>query len=594
MNRTVLACVLVLLIATSAPPALSGPGRSIVVLIDRVYAVPGSLVNVTILLLGGFPEARSVTVRLAAGGSVIYSAKLPAAGSVTATLPAPSRQGVYTIDVLVNASEVVALARASEPLPVVDESTWSEPLLLCFVWHNHQGVNVMPDGAFHGPWAFAHVYERQFKPYYPEGAYSLHATLLEKHPGVNATVNWSPSLLWQWLYAMRFGYYDSLRSTYVSPNSSEVEAVRSLLERLRLLAASGRMEVLTSFFNHPIPGYVVERFEWGLEALEEELEWGLAVTQLAFNLTPRGAWIPEMFFSMKLVEIMEGVGIAYTILDARHHLAAARGDAGTPYEPYLLRAGERELVVFFRDSDLSDFISFGVDPGSEAEASALARRFVASILARKLEYPEARVVVIAADGENWLFGNSLKALFFDRVLSHVESCYPLLRAVTLSEALRAAQPRRALSWIPTNSWAGGDWVWTARAENQVQWSLIGEAGEQYAMIKRLCQDAGIRAAAAFSLFMALNSDVIHREYTMVAHTRAWSTQVELVCRLGAREAEKLLRKRLTPSLLELSVAADCCACAPSPTESLPQIVAASTVAAAAVAIVRRQAKKRGS
>jgi len=563
--------------------------RQPVVLIDRVYGEPGSRVTVTVLL-EGMRDVRSVTVRLLRGAEPLYGVSMPAAPLVNVTLTLPEAEGLYAVEVLANISEAAVLARVVEPLPVVRVGAWGEPLLVCFVWHNHQGINIMPDGTFHGPWAFVHVYESQFAPYYPEGAYSLHATLLEKHPRMRVTINWSPSLLWQWLYALRFGYYDGLRRVQVPPDSGEIAAVGALLERLRSLAAGGRMEVLTSYFNHPIPGYVAEKFEWGLEALEEELEWGLTVTKLAFNTTPRGAWIPEMFFSMKLTPMLVDHGIQYTVLDARYHLSSARGDVATPYEPYLLESGGRKLTVFFRDSEISDFISFGINPQDHAEAEALARRVAALIVSRRLENPEARVVVIAADGENWLFGNSLKAVFLDKLYGYVTGSEPVLEAATLSEALQRAQPWRILSWVPTNSWAGGDWVWTSRSENAAQWSMIAEAGRKYAEVKRTCKDPGICTATAFSLFMALNSDVIHIEYTMLPHTHTWSTQVEMICRQGAKESEKLLQKHFTPNLEKLNVHTDCRVCEPSLTEYLPQITIGLLLIVVAVLIA--YARKR--
>ncbi len=568
--------------------ALAGAEPSVLVLVDKAYATPGSSVDVAVLL-ANLSGVKSITVRLLQGQEVLSQVTLPAVDKAAIALQAPNEQGVYEIEVLANSSEIATLARVREPLPVVSESSWGEPLLLAFVWHCHQGINMLPDGTFHGPWAFYHVYSNEFEPYYGSGAYALHATLLEKHPSIKATINWSPSLLWQWLYATRFGYVDGTRSTYVDPSSAEVMAVRRLLGHLKTLAAEGRMEVLTSFFNHPIPGYVAERFEWGIDALSEELEWGFAVTKLAFNLTPKGVWIPEMFFSMKLLDLLHPA-VSYIVLDARYHLSASEGDVGTPYEVYVLRAGERELAVFFRDSELSDFISFSVNPTSGEEAYALARRFVANVIARRLTHPSAHVVVVAADGENWLLGNSLKAVFFDAALSLLENCSSLVRTATLSEVLSSSPPQRTLVRIPTTSWAGGDWVWTSRSENKLQWSLINDAGRRYVSIKRSCPDTALSTAAAFSLFMALNSDVIHIEYVMPKHTDAWCKQLEMICRRGKAEAEKLLQRHMTPDLSSLNVLIDCVACKPSLFENAPQLAAALVVAIAVLLAYKLQKK----
>jgi hypothetical protein len=567
---------LAIVLAGALRSAGASPETPVILLVDRVYVTPSSIFNVTVLA-PSIPWARTVVVRLVGGGAVHEELALPAREEVSVALRAPARPGLYHVEVLLNASPSATLARASEPLPVIDPSSWGEPLLLVFVWHCHQGISMMPDGSFHGAWAFAYVYSSMFEPYFPGGPYALHALLLEKHPRVKFTENLSPSLLWQWAYAARFGYRAG--SAYVAPNSTQVQAVEELVRRFARLASEGRVELLTSFFNHPIPGYVAEKFDWGLEAVAEQLAWGKALTSSVLNVTPKGAWIPEMFFSMKLVKPMSELGIEYTILDARYHLSAAKGEVGTPYEPYLLTGeGGAELKLLFRDTDLSDFVSFGVNPSTEEEAVALARRFVALALARRLENPGARVVVVAADGENWLLGNRLKALFFDRVLGYVEECEPLLLTATAYEALSSIPVKRRLTWVPTTSWAGGDWVWTSRAENAQQWDMISKAGECYARIKRECRDPALRLAAGFALALALNSDVIHREYTMLQHTEAWYRQLEAICRLGAREAEKLLSNHLTPDLSSPRVLEDCAACQPTLWDYAPQLALAAAVA----------------
>lgn len=588
MKRAGLPALVLILAGAVLAPARASPEAPIVLLVDRVFALPSSNINVTVFA----PKSASsstLVIRITSSDNALEEIVLPLGEKVEITLRAPSQSGLYYVEALLNASSSTVLAKASEPLPVIDPSSWSEPLLLVFVWHCHQGIGLRPDGTFHGAWAFTYVYSSAFEPYYPGGPYALHALLLEKHPSVKFTENLSPSLLWQWVYAAKFGYRSGFE--HFEPNSTEVKAVEELIARFSRLVSEERIELLTSFFNHPIPGYVAERFEWGLEAVAEQLAWGKALTSSVFNITPRGAWVPEIFFSMKLVKPMSALGIEYTILDGRYHLSAAKGEVGTPYEPYLL-AGEdgSQLVLFFRDSDLSDFVSFGVNPSSETEATALARKFVALVLARRLENPEARVVVIAADGENWLLGNKLKAVFFDEMLGYVEECRPLLLTATASEALSSIPAKRRLSWVPTTSWAGGDWVWTSRSENAEQWSMIAKAGDCYMRVKRACRDQALRLAAGFALALALNSDVIHKEYTMLQHTEAWYRQLELLCRSGAREAERLLSKHLTPDFTSPHVLEDCVACQPTLWDYAPQLalVAVALISVLALFTMRRR------
>lgn len=561
-------------------------------LVPEPYCTPGSRVVAHVQVVSSSPGLLSLRVldeHHEPVTQLVLGRVEP--GEISLELKAPLEEGLYYLEALFNSSPTTLLALAREPLPVTRE--WERPLLVALVWHCHQGVNMRPDGVFHGPWAFVHVYRDEFAPYYRGGAYRLHAELMEKHPGVNATYNLSPSLLWQWLYAVRLGYIDGLSGEVYPPNSSQVRAVREVLGIFSKLVEEGRVEVLTSFFNHPIPGYVVDRYEWGVTVMGEELKWGLAVTREALGVHAAGAWIPEMYFSMKLLKLLARAGIRYTVLDARYHLSRARGAIATPYEPYLLVSGNESLVVFFRDTEISNLISFGIELRDEVDAAIMARRVVAEILARRVSHPGARVVVIAADGENWLLGSPLRAVFLDLLLSYLESCR-LIRTTTLSGVLRNVNATRTITWVPSTSWAGGDWVWVSLSENKVQWSLIEEAAEYYERVKRGCGEGPISQAALFALFMALNSDVIHREYVMLSHTEAWSREVEMICRLGAQEANKLLLNHMTPNLSAARATTDCRPCTLSIYDLLPQLAITLSLASIIllVAIKRRRKASR--
>ena len=413
-----------------------------------------------------------------------------------------------------------------------------EPLYVAIVWHNHQGINVWPNAVFHGPWAFVHTYRDEFKPYFESGAYLVHAELLLKHPGVKVTMHLSPSLLWQWDYGLRHGFLTQ-DGSYVPPNDPRLDRVRRALEAYKKLAEEGRVEIISSFFNHPIPGYVASSYGWGTALMAEELKWGTATTRRVLGVRTRGAWTPEMSFSMKLLPAYCSAGVAYTVLDGRYHFAGAKGDKGTIYEPYLLRAGNCSLVVFFRDSDISDFIGFEVKPRSPEEARQLAEDVVSRLLRIRREHPEARVVVIALDGENWMFSGPETAVFLDALYGLLEDNKEL-RTATLSEVLDEVPPRRVLTSLPTTSWAGGHWVWTSRAENAEQWKLIeGTVKALYEVEAKYGRDSLVYREALFAAFMVLNSDVIHREYTFVHHTRAWASELKTLLKKGEDEAKRM-------------------------------------------------------
>ncbi len=82
----------------------------------------------------------------------------------------------------------------------------------------------------------------------------------------------SPSLLWQWNYRLRHGFLTQ-DGSYVPPNDPRLDRVRRALEAYKKLAEEGHVEIISSFFNHPIPGYVASSYGWGTALMTEELKW---------------------------------------------------------------------------------------------------------------------------------------------------------------------------------------------------------------------------------------------------------------------------------------------------------------------------------
>ena len=168
------------------------------------------------------------------------------------------------------------------------------------------------------------------------------------------------------------------------------------------------------------------------------------------------------------------------------------------------------------------------------------------------------------------------------------------KPVTLSQALKIVRPLKHLKYIPTTSWAGGDWVWTQRSENQIQWSLTNEAANYLRRIGEKCgQDSATYQIALFAMFIALNSDVIHREYTMVTHTEAWAREVEFICRFGSREASKLSSLGLTLNLEKHKTLEDCRGCGSfSIVDYAPQLLLVAVLTSLLIVLLGKRVKKR--
>ena len=393
------------------------------------------------------------------------------------------------------------------------------PPALAVVFHNHQAPNFSPDGAVREPWAYAHVWNDEFSPYYRGGAYLVQARLLKKW-GLAWNVNLSPSLLAQWASLLERGAVINLDGSYlcVEPGSSQAGMIAETLQTFKELAGS-QLEVLTSFYSHPLAGYIAENYGW-LDLLREELRLGKQITSQVLGVEPKGVWLPEMSFSMKLVSLMLEQGIRFTVLDALHHFAGAVGEKGGIYEPYELEG----LVVFFRHTGLSDLWSFkysNVETPSEAEAAAVdfALRLVLEAYVNR-----ARPLTLALDGENWMILPKPKpaaAVFFDRFLAQLKWAVSrgIVKLVKLSDAAEAFEPKR-LAGIPARSWMGSYDKWTSekRSEQERIWSNVVEA---YEIHKALENSVGVGSEELLALMHAVNSDHMWAEFADEGFSREW-------------------------------------------------------------------------
>jgi len=168
-----------------------------------------------------------------------------------------------------------------------------EPIRLALVFHLHQPVGNFEE-------VFLEAFERCYDPF---------LTTLEEVEGVPFTLHVSGPLL-EWLEAKRPAFVD----------------------RLRDLAATGRMEILSGGFYEPIlPALSREDRRGQLELMRRHIED-------RFGLSPRGCWLAERVWEPGLVPDLERAGVLYTFLD--DHLVEGAGFQGPrAMRPFLAEEG---------------------------------------------------------------------------------------------------------------------------------------------------------------------------------------------------------------------------------------------------------------
>ncbi len=293
---------------------------------------------------------------------------------------------------------------------------------LALAIHNHQ-----PVGNF--GWVFAEVFERAYRP-------MLDA--LERHPGVRLSLHYTGPLL-EWLRRER----------------------PEFVERLRVLASAGRVELLGGGYYEPVLASLPERDRIGqLLRMGDELE-------ATFGRRPRGAWLAERVWEPDLPTALAGAGYRWTILDDAHFRAAAIPEENL-WGAYTTEDQANLLTVFGTEQGLRYRIPFGeVDD-------------VIGYLRQHATEDGRRVGMMGDDGEKfgawpttWEHCWGARR-WVDRFFDALEANADWLSTVTPSAWLEREPPIGRV-YVPTGSYAEmGEWALPA-AEAQVYAPLLHAA-----------------------------------------------------------------------------------------------------------------------
>ncbi len=500
-------------------PAVRAGGKQAVQVIMRNNGSSKSLVaEVVVEKPSGSTSTLCSTSKSLAEGEVAV---------VDCPVDAVDEVGVHRVKALMDGAEI------DESEYLVISSDLKKAPYFTIVWHNHQAPNYMPNWKVHSPWAYVYVWGGYLAPY-GYGPYHYHAKLLDLKKSFKSTYNLSPSLLAQWLMAVERGV-EYLSGEKYDPESFNVRMVSETLALYREALERGQIDVLTSVYAHTIAGYLLD---WlgASDIVSEELSYGKSVTMKALgsNYVPLGAWTPEMCFSMGLVPIYASNGVKYTVLDEECHFKASVGDKGTYKEPYIALntiTGDH-VVVFFRDTELSNALSFKNDFLTELHAWRNAYQFSYIVAKRALD-PSAKVLVLALDGENWMVFSKnppLTAYFLDKLVDYLVTLDSegALKLSNLREMFEEVPCRRVLKHVPTNSWLGSSRKWRGEKEgHESYWLRVAKA---YRALKVYEEAIGVRsgesAKVRWALWHALDSDYWWAEFWSPPIIDVWLREAE--------------------------------------------------------------------
>jgi alpha-amylase len=271
-------------------------------------------------------------------------------------------------------------------------------LRLVLMFHNHQ-----PVGNFDG--VFEQAYQDSYRPF---------LDVFEQYPGLPIALHTSGSLM-EWLVAHHPEY----------------------VERLAVLAAAGRIEIVGGAFYEPILTMISTPDRIG--QITRYSQW---LTE-RFGAPIHGMWVPERVWEQSLTRDLATAGIRYTLLDDYHFKNA--GLAEDELHGYYVTEDETKLLAVLPGSERLRYLI----PFAEPQESINYLRDIA-------ERQPGAVVVFGDDGEkfgNWpgtkehVYQNGWLRRFFEALHANRQ----WLRVVTPSEVLEQVPPLGKI-YIPEGSY----------------------------------------------------------------------------------------------------------------------------------------------
>ena len=278
------------------------------------------------------------------------------------------------------------------------------------------------------------------------------------------------------------------------------EVLKGIVPRYRALAKDARVELSLNAYAHPILPLLLdfnaareaqpdlplpssEGYPGGEARARWHLEQGKQVFQDSFGLSPEGCWPSEGAVSKAAVTLLgqNQLRWAATGQGVLHHsLGVESTSSDQLHRAY--RLDGTDVVLFFRDDELSDLVGFRYKDWHADDAVADLANRLAGIAEAEAE--PGRVVTIALDGENAWEHYPANGFFFLSALYRVFSHDARFELTTFSHCLEdKAVQIRSLPHLTAGSWVYGDLTtWMGSPDKNRAWDMLVEA-------KNACHEA---------------------------------------------------------------------------------------------------------
>ena len=319
------------------------------------------------------------------------------------------------------------------------------------------------------------------------------------------------------IYKMRMKASGNPNAQFTRDNLSRIleahtEIMSKVLSKYSQLASSGQAELIPVPYSHPLAPILTD-FGWS-EDLDMHVARGIKLFKDSFGYMPAGVWPAEQAVNdYVLREFSKNFTWTVTDKDILKKSGIDTSNRSTIMKPWYRTFDGRKIYVFFRNTELSNLISF-------TYSNWVATNAVTDLMNRLLSLREMSdgksVVVIALDGENpWENYDEFGDLFLNKLYSTLKEYQDEGSIITITpkeyiemfsdeaQAIPVGQreyldlmgkdisdtpvsyledgygslPRKVVeAGLAEGSWAGGELtIWIGQRQENAAWMLLAKA-----------------------------------------------------------------------------------------------------------------------
>lgn len=281
--------------------------------------------------------------------------------------------------------------------------------------------------------------------------------------------------------------------------------IRQIIPTFKKYQDDGRIEIITSPYNHPILPILInpndlktQSFKYELPDckialmidVKEQLKMAIEKITNTFGRPPKGIWPSEHCISQKTLDVLANMGAEWVITDEsvlsnsikKEFVRDFRGCYEDPYDVcslYLYKTKrEKEINLVFRDGVIPNLITFEYPHHDSVLCANDLFDRIKTVYDKLKNSPDKKhILTIAMDGENcWDNYAQDGAVFLNRLYSLINDDKNI-KTVLISEYVeKNKESEKPLKKVTSGSWVNQEFqLWIAEPTKNLAWKYLVQA-----------------------------------------------------------------------------------------------------------------------